>query len=794
LEGSNSYIYEQTELDTFSVDFNNYTALARDDLDFNDIKLSNSVTTNITTDLNLPGLGNYSTSISWASNNTAIRATDGYVTRPTYGASNATVNLTATISRTGYTSYTKEFLLTVTTEELTDALAVSTAKTDLDFNDIKLSNSGATDVTTDLDLITAGTGGTTISWASDNAAISTAGSVTRQSLNTSVVLTATITKGSSSTTDAFTIIVVGTSNQNLLDVADAKANLTDALVLNGNSLDAVIADLKFPANLSGHTGVTIAWASDDTTTINNSGSVTRSASADQSVVVNATLTKGGNSTVKRFSFTVKKTVAAIVAAVVNVTEGVNEVVIDATNGATVETIAVLSDVPDDEPVVVNFESVLNTSGAAPTVTVSTNLTISRETTVANYSVELSSGTVVTGTEDWNGLISIPTVQLATDFVAPVVSGKTTAVNAVVEVGVIGVRLNFSTPVKLVLAGMTGKKAAFNFEGSQLTKITTQCASATDYTGIPTAGECYFDNNTDLIIWTYHFSRFSAYTETDVVAAVVDDDDAYESSVETVVIPTKSAVWSTVNAGETKTMTIGNANIFADSIDVEFISDLTNAKLTIKQVTTPANTKEGTVYAYLEITKENFENTDVSSASIKFRVTNAWLSENAVSKEDIALFRYSDGWEALDTSISSEDDTNVYYTALTDGFSTFAIGVKEAVVEPVVEPEIIPPEEVPEEVPPEEVPPVVPVEKGKGWMLVAIIIIVVGLLLFLVKKKEKEEMKKHGVHEPHDHHEKLHNYVKHRISKGHKHEHIKKSLVDAGWKEDVVDKALKKHKK
>ncbi|MBC8500717.1 MAG: PGF-pre-PGF domain-containing protein [Nanoarchaeota archaeon] len=507
--------------------------------------------------------------------------------------------------------------------------------------------------------------------------------------------------------------------------------------------------------------------------------------------MNATLTKAGNSTAKRFSFTVKKTVAAIVAAEVNVSEGEQEVVIDATNGATVETIAISSDVPDDQPVVVNFESVLNTSGAAPTITVSTNLTMSRETSVANYSVELSSGTVVTGPEDWNGLISIPTVQEITDFVAPVVSGKTTEVDAVVEVGVLGVRLNFTAPVKLVLSGMTGKKAAFSFEGSQLTKITTQCANATDYTGIPTAGECYFDDSTDLIVWTYHFTRFSAYTETDVVAAVDDDDITFDSNVTVITIPTKSVVWSTVNAGETKTLTIDNSDIFADSIDVEFISDITNAKLTVKQVTEPANTKEGTVYAYLEITKENFENSDISSASIKFRVANSWLDDNSISKEDIALFRYTTQWDELETVIEREDDSNAYYTATTSGFSTFAIAPREVVpevVEEVPEVEPVPEEEVPPEEPEEEEVP--PSRVNILWLnilwLIAAIVVIVFIYVFWKEGKRRRGSKGNG--------KELEDYIKKRTNKGTSQDEMKKSLLDVGWSEEKVDAALKKFEK
>jgi len=221
-------------------------------------------------------------------------------------------------------------------------------------------------------------------------------------------------------------------------------------------------------------------------------------------------------------------------------------------------------------------------------------------------------------------------------------------------------------------------------------------------------------------WTDASSCGPAYSGSNTRNCTSDADD--DDGVPVTIIPTKSVVWSTVNAGETKTLTIDNSDIFADSIDVEFISDITNAKLTIKQVTAPANSKEGTVYAYLEITKENFENSDISSASIKFRVAKSWLDDNSISKEDIALFRYITQWNELETVIEREDDSNAYYTATTSGFSTFAIAPRE------VAPEVV--EEVPEEPVPEEVPlveEIVPPEEEEVpnilWLIAAIVVIV-----------------------------------------------------------------------
>ena len=84
-----------------------------------------------------------------------------------------------------------------------------------------------------------------------------------------------------------------------------------------------------------------------------------------------------------------------------------------------------------------------------------------------------------------------------------------------------------------------------------------------------------------------------------------------------------------------------------------------------------------VYAYLEITAVGFTNNDVEEATIKFQVEKAWLTENGLSDAQIVLSRFSgDAWAELPTTVvtpdDTQDDTYVYYSAVSPGFSTFAI--------------------------------------------------------------------------------------------------------------------------
>jgi hypothetical protein len=93
---------------------------------------------------------------------------------------------------------------------LTDAECVTVNK-DILWDTIKGLNTSQSAVTTNLTLSTSGVGGATISWVSTDTAITTDGTVTRllyANGDTTVTLTATITKGSVSDTKAFAITVV----------------------------------------------------------------------------------------------------------------------------------------------------------------------------------------------------------------------------------------------------------------------------------------------------------------------------------------------------------------------------------------------------------------------------------------------------------------------------------------------------------------------------------------------------------------------------------------------------------
>ncbi|MCT4621212.1 MAG: NEAT domain-containing protein [Marinisporobacter sp.] len=136
-----------------------------------------------------------------------------------------------------------------------------------------------------------------------------------------------------------------------------------------------------------------------------------------------------------------------------------------------------------------------------------------EITSNHGSVTMPGGIKVTGDENWNGKIKMPTtVENISEF-----SGKNIMA---ISLGVDGKTLNFDQPVQIVLPGQAGKKIAFVTKvGDEPKKIThTLLATQNNPEAAGKAmkdahvAEAKLDVDGDLVIWTTHFTTFVAYEE------------------------------------------------------------------------------------------------------------------------------------------------------------------------------------------------------------------------------------------------------------------------------------------
>jgi len=272
--------------------------------------LSGSDTTGgITQSITLPTTGDNGTTIIWTSSLPAIIAVDGTVTRPSYISGDATVTLTATITKNGV-SETKTFTVTVKKSPQSAAEAVTEDTTNLAIAYSGTDSNGS--VTQNISLPASGSNGTTITWSSSNTAvIATDGTVTRPAFTSgdaTVTLSATITKNGVSETKIFTLTVKRQPATAAEVVAEDKTNLVIAFG-GTDSTGSVTQNLTLPT--SGSNGTTISWESSNASIVAANGTVTRPTygsgeESTVSVTLTATITKNGVSETKTFTLTVKK--------------------------------------------------------------------------------------------------------------------------------------------------------------------------------------------------------------------------------------------------------------------------------------------------------------------------------------------------------------------------------------------------------------------------------------------------------------------------------------------------------
>jgi hypothetical protein len=198
-----------------------------------------------------------------------------------------------------------------------DASTVSVVAQNLDFDDFVFTGSDDQDsVSGDFELPLSAEGGTTISWDessdSSNAVVISGGTVTVSrplypNPDATVVLTATVTKGSATETKEFTFTVKAQS------ITEADVEALDAADITFGGLDDIdTVRLDFTVPTTGDNGSTITWTevtdTDDNVSISGGNvTVTRPAIGESAatVTIRATLSNAGaEDQVKEFTLTI----------------------------------------------------------------------------------------------------------------------------------------------------------------------------------------------------------------------------------------------------------------------------------------------------------------------------------------------------------------------------------------------------------------------------------------------------------------------------------------------------------
>lgn len=264
--------------------------------------------------------------------------------------------------------------------------------------------------------------------------------------------------------------------------------------------------------------------------------------------------------------------------------------------------------------------------------------------------------------------------------------------------------------------------------------------------------------------------------------------------------TYTKAWAVITAGAVQNIIINEdyyGGVPLNSISFKPLNTLRDVQMQVRVLTSaPSSTGAITfeAYKYLQIIETNIDEDSLINTKISFRVEKSWLEEKGLSKENLALFRFTNNeWEEQPTVVSSETETYVYYDSETTGFSYFAIGQKGEELVPVVveetepETEIVLSDETDKIVDKETI--VEKVEKSIVRTKIAIqvifgtvafVIAAFVFVLFLYKKhKHSPDLK-------------LDHFIKSHLKEGYSKEEIELALLKVGWDKKKVEDELKKY--
>jgi hypothetical protein len=141
---------------------------------------------------------------------------------------------------------------------------------------------------------------------------------------------------------------------------------------------------------------------------------------------------------------------------------------------------------------------------------------------------------------------------------------------------------------------------------------------------------------------------------------------------------------------------------------------------------------GKVFHYIQVDKnDTTADSKINRTIIRFEVNKTWITDNSVNKSSVALLRYTNTWNKLQTTELSDDGQVVLYEAISPGLSVFAIAavVGENVSVPIQQTTEEGNQTTPQETAETE-------GKGKTSLVITIILIVLvaaGAIFYLVKR-------------------------------------------------------------
>jgi len=103
-------------------------------------------------------------------------------------------------------------------------------------------------------------------------------------------------------------------------------------------------------------------------------------------------------------------------------------------------------------------------------------------------------------------------------------------------------------------------------------------------------------------------------------------------------------------------------------------DLEGVNLSIERTAQPPDlpSPDGIPYSFLAITASGLDDGNITRAEITFEVNTSWMDTHRIDPSSVVLMRYNNTWTALHSEQSGTAGNATRFTAISPGFSAFAI--------------------------------------------------------------------------------------------------------------------------
>ncbi|HRS42339.1 MAG TPA: Ig-like domain repeat protein [Candidatus Diapherotrites archaeon] len=347
------------------------------------------------------------------------------------------------------------------------------------------------------------------------------------------------------------------------------------------------------------------------------------------------------------------------------------------------TVVIPSFVDSNSQVIFDLSEILDTDNNSVIVPEDGNFFFERQTTTTKHSVTIYSDTNIMGVNGWDGNLILPTVTDNYDI------GDEGTSEITITLGLDENKtLLFSKAVKIIIGGMAGKKAGYVLDGNlyeiyecdenQLSDPDTylQDLNSENYDKNHT-GDCYTSEDGDLVIWTKHFTDFTAYTPATSGGGGTggggggsgggstgeEEEEEEEKARCSDLKVTTTSITTYSDSTVTKSIAITNDSSFNFNITNLSLTQASGLDITIKEKPTKINDKDSE-YLRIEIVSDVFDSTTTRTIKLQFDGKFTDKDKTSCSKrQDISVKiqevseEDDDYYESSSSGGSSADNTN-----------------------------------------------------------------------------------------------------------------------------------------